>query len=626
MLFYKYADKIGIVIKKINIKYYIAVITVIYLLVIALLIYMHFGMNRQFFETHLNITLSGTAKTSTTQGKNVSSLDVIFFGIKLRFSDAMPLTIESSNGLMSNLFIMEYHKNRNSIDLIFTNGFKINISGDAENGFLIQSGSRLNGEITRIILSFDTDGHGTLLSSSNFPIFGYRNNNDSLHFLTALGNDSTIDVKQKEISLFPDSDDVFKIAVLKAKEGLNDPNTFWLAKNKPDILQRSIDEDTTEQMFAENAFRVWRIDRLNRNNGTWLNKNRQYVYSKEVVSALASEVIRRRSVSINQWIFRLGERNTSIRYLETALVNGNLLAAYTQSQERDIELMQEITSRIRREDASIFLFNDLVNTITNSGPFYLLQELFLLAEKFDIESSDIKTAIGVASAYLDFAIINMEREVSLERFNTIVDTIILNRLILNENGLFIAITGDRSESLYTARIAALFIKAASITERPILERIGSKLMHSIILLMDSAGFSPEYIYADRKSIKNTEGRIEPEYLYPALSIARYMPTVKSLINYFSPGTWIATCASSINIVKPDNTRVTLETTFPAGETEYIIIHGIPRVSRVLLYGDNWEPSANFEWSNTGWTYNTEAQALFIKLQHRQEKETIEIFF
>ena len=612
-------------IKKISIKYYIIVIPVIYLLVIALLIHMHFGMNKEFSETYLDIKLSGTAKTSNNQEKNVSSLDVIFSGIKLRFSDAMPLIIEKSNGLMSNLSIMEYHKNSDSIDLIFTDDFKINISGDAENGFLIQPDSMFNGEIIRMVISFDTDSHGTLLSSYNFPIFGYKNSN-SLYFLTAFGSDSVIDVKQKEITLFPDNSDAFKISVLKAKEGLNDPNTFWLANNRPDILQRSINEDTAEQMFAESAFRVWRIDRLNRSNGTWLDKNRQYVYSREVISALGSEVVRRRSVAINQWIFRMGERNTNIRYLETALVNGNLLAAYTQTQERNIELMQEITSRIRRNDVSIFLFNDLVNTITNSGQLSLVQELFLMAEKSDIESSDIKTAIGIASAYLEFAIIDIEREVSLQRFNTIVDTIILNRLILNDNGLFMVITGDRSESLYTAKIAAIFRKAASITERPILERIASRLMHSTILLMDNTGFSPEYIYVDRKNIKSTEGRLEPEYLYPALSIARYMPKIKPLINYFSPGTWIATCAESINIIKPDDTRVTIETTFPPGETEYIIVHNIPRVSGVSLYGNNWGASSNFEWSNTGWTYNTEAQALFIKLQHRQERETIEIFF
>ncbi|MCL2792891.1 MAG: hypothetical protein FWD87_07350 [Spirochaetaceae bacterium] len=615
--------------KKNNKKYYI--IPAIYLLVIILLVSRHFGANNQFLENHLNIILTGTTKSANkSHAENVLSLDVIISSIKFSFSDSMPLQIESNNGIISNFYIIGYQKNDNGVDLFFTDDFKINIAQtDTENGFTISPQTiafdNTNGGIKKIAISFDIDRSKTLFPSSIFPVFGYTNDG-AIYFLTAGGNYSTIDIRQKEIALLPDSNNNFAITISKAKEGLKDPNTFWLAKNKPDILQRDIEEDIAEQLFADNAFRGWRIDRLNRTEGRWLDKNRQLVYSREILSALGSEVVRRRAVAINQWIVRLAERNNDIRYLETALVNGNLFLAHLQSQERNIAFVQEITSRIRRNDPSVFLIDDLVKTIVNNGPFSLAQELFLMAERFDIKSLDVKMAIGVASAYLDFVFINIESETSLKRFNTIVDTIILNRLVINEDGLFLTIAEDRSESFYTAKVATLFRKAAKITERPILERIGSRLVHSIILLMDETGFLPEYIYVDERGIKRTEGRLEPEYIYPALSIARYMPSIRPLIDYFSPGAWIATCADSINIIKPDDTRVTIETTFPIGETEYIVVQGIPLVSRMLLHGINWSPSLGFEGQATGWTYNSETQTLFIKLQHRQEKETIEIFF
>ena len=618
--------------KKIGKKYYI--IPTLYILIISLLVYMHFGVKKQFSESYLYITLSGTAKSSNkNHEKNILSLDVTIYGIKFCFSNSTPLKIESSNGTVSRLFITGYQKNSNSIDLFFTDNFKINISTQKgrETGFIIKPESSsftgaggANGGIKKISISFDVDKRGTLFRSSNFPIFGYKTDG-SIYFLTAVGNDSTIDIKQKEISLLPYRNN-FAITISESEKGLEDPNTFWLAKNNTDILQKSNDEDIAEQLFIDNAFKGWRIDRFNREDGKWFNKNKQPVYSKEVVSALGSELVRRRAVAVNQWIFRLADsRNSDAKYLETALINGNLFPAYSHRQEQDIAIIQEITAKIRRNDISVFLIDDLVKIIVNSGPYSLIQELFVMAEKFNIESPDIKTVIGVASAYLDFVFINMEKETSLKKFNTIIDTM-LNRLIINEKGLFIIMTGDRSESFYTAKVATLFKKAADITERPILERIANMLAHSIILLADEAGFLPEYIYIDKKNIKRYEGKIEPEYLYPALPSAKYMPSIMTLINYFSPGTWIATCAESVNIVKTEDNKFNIETTFPVNETEYIIVQGIPQVSRMILYGVNWSSTPDFERYYTGWTYNSETQALFIKLQHRQEKEIIEIFF
>ena len=612
--------------KKIGKKYFI--IPVLYFLIIILLVYLHFGVKQQFSESYLYITLSGTAKSSSKNyEKNISSLDVNIYGIKLCFSNSMPLKIENKNGAVSKLFITGYLKNTNSIDLFFTDNFKITISTQKgkENGFLIKPESTFNGEIKKITISFDVDKKGTLLRSSNFPVFGYKNG-DPVYFLTALGNDSAIDIKQKEISLLPNKGNNFVITVSEFEKGLEDPNTFWLAKNYANLLEKNADEERAEQLFVDNAFKGWRIDRLNREEGKWLNKNKQSVYSKEIVSALGSELIRRKAVSVNQWILRLAERNNQEKYLETALINGSLVPAYTQRQEQDIATIQEITAKIKRNDISVFLIDDLVKIIINSGPYSLIQELFIMAEKFNIESPDIKTVIGVASAYLDFVLINVEKETSLKKFNKIIDTVILNGLIINDKGLFMIVTGDKSESFYTAKVSTLFKKAADITERPTLERIGNRLAHSLILLADEAGFLPESVYVDKKSVKKYEGKLEPEYLYPALQSAKYMPSIISLISYFSPGSWIATCAEKVNIIKTEENKFYIETTFPVNETEYIIVQGIHQVSKMSIYGVSWSSATDFERYYTGWTYNPETQTLFIKLQHRQEKETIEIFF
>ena len=612
--------------KKFNKKYYI--IPTVYLLIIMLLVYLHFGLKKQFSESYLYITLSGTTKSSSKNyEKNVSSLDVIIYGIKLSFSNSLPLKIENSNGTISKLSITGYQKNNNSIDLFFTDDFKINISTQKgkETGFLIKTESNSDWKIKKVLISFDIDKRGSLLKSSSLPIFGYKTGG-SVYFLAVLGNGSNIDIKQKEISLLPDKGNSFTIAFSEAEKGLEDPNTFWLAKNT-DILQKNKNEDIIEQLFIEKAYKGWRIDRFNRDQGKWLDKNNQLIYSKEIVSALGSELVKRKSVAANQWIFRLAEsKNSEIKYLETALINGNLFPAYRQMQEKDITIIEEITAKIKRNDISVFLIDDLVKIITDRGPYSLIRELFSMSEKINIESVDIKTATGIASAYLDFVSINMEKETSLKKLNTIIDTIILNRLIINENGLFMVITGDKAESFYTAKVSALFKKAADITERPILGRIANKLIQPIISLADEFGGLPEFIYIDKKRLKDSEGKIAPEYIYPALQSIKYMPMIITLKDYFSPGTWLATCANNVNIIKTSDNKFTIETTFPVEEIENIIVQGIPQVSKTSLYGVSWSPAPDFEKYYTGWIYNSESQTLFIKLQHRQEKEVIEVFF
>ncbi len=611
---------------KISKKYYI--IPILYIIIIILLVYMHFGVKKQFSENYLYITLSGTTKSSSKEyEKNILSLDVIIHGIKLVFSNSTPLKIEDSNGLISKFYITGYQKNDSSIDLFFPENFKINIAAikGNENGFLIKLESAPGKRLKKAIIPFDVDKKGTVLKSANFPIFGYKTE-ESVYFLTTMDDDSIIDIKQKEITLLPNKNNSFALNISEAEKGLQDPTSFWLAKNT-DLLQKNINEITVEQQFVDNSYKGWRIDRFSQEQGKWFDKDRQPIYSKEIASALGSELIRRRAVAANQWIFRLAEaRNSEVKYLETALINGNLAPAYRQMQEKDAAAIEEITTKIKQNNISVFLIDGLVKIITDRGPYSAIQELFAMAEKINIESIDVKTAIGLASAYLDFVFINMEKEISLKKFNTIVDTIILNKFIINDKGLFMIVMGDKSESLYTAKVAVLLKKAAKITERPVLENIGNRLAHSLILFTDELGLLPESIYADKKGVKNSEGKIEPEYIYPALISAQYMPAVRTLKDYFFPGTWIATCASSVNAVKTSDNKFNIETTFPIGETENIIIQGIPSVSRILFYGVNWNSASDFERYYTGWVYNSETQTLFIKLQHRQEKEIIEISF
>ena len=294
-------------------------------------------------------------------------------------------------------------------------------------------------------------------------------------------------------------------------------------------------------------------------------------------------------------------------------------------QSRDLALINDITLKIRNNDKTVFRIKNLVQLITDRGPYSLIQELFLAAEKLDIDSLDMETAAGVASAYLDFAFYNIERDLSIEKLNMIINQKLLDKAVMVDNRLYLIKERDKSDILFTVKTAELFKKAGEVSERPVLKQIGGKLISAVLSLAGNDGFVPETLYIGNNGITGMEGFIEPEYIYPALESAEYLPRINSLKNQTSPGTWIASC-SKIEGFKNNGDSISIETSFPADETENIIIQGIQSVSGVKLYGVNWNTAADFEKYYAGWVYSSETQTLFLRLRHRQEKETVIIDF
>ncbi|MDX9800264.1 MAG: hypothetical protein RBT69_02875 [Spirochaetia bacterium] len=609
---------------RLNKKYYI--IPFLYISVIIFLLYLQFATSKQFSENYLSINISGSARSGSRDfEKNVSRLETSMHGIKLIFSDSSPLSINENDGTVSQPSLSGYRKNPESIDILFSGNVRLTVSAADEKGinYIIKAFLPSGKKIKNISLSFDVEKNENIIKSTNFPVFGY-NSEGKIYFFTAEGGGSSIDQKKGRITLFPGSKESFSAVISEASAAINDPWTFWLSKNAD--LETGSDDISNEKNFVELAWKNLRTVRLDTESGMWYDKNRQPVYSREIISCLGSEAFKRKEFNLNQWIFRLtGAKNSTSQYIETALINGDTQTAYRQMQSRDLELINEITLKIRNNDKTVFRIKNLVQLITDRGPYSLIQELFLAAEKLDIGKLDMETAAGAASAYLYFAEFNIEKERSIEKLNTIINQKLLDKVILIDNRLYLLKEGGKSDLIFTVKTAQLFKQAGDTAERPVLKQIGSKLISAVISLSGDDGFAPETLYTGNNRITGMEGFIEPEYIYPALESAEYLPRIHSLKNQMAPGTWIATCAKVAGFSHKEGS-MSVETIFPVDETEHLIIQGIQSVSGVKLYNVNWNTAADFENYYTGWFYSSESQTLFLKLKHRQLKETIVIDF
>jgi hypothetical protein len=245
------------------------------------------------------------------------------------------------------------------------------------------------------------------------------------------------------------------------------------------------------------------------------------------------------------------------------------------------------------------------------------------------ETEDRETRLGIAVAYLDFTSLNIETELSLERFNDIIDNLILKSIKKADKGLFITdasssdSTSGTSDTLFTLKAADCLVKSMNYNTRPVLNQIGKKLISSILQFSNSEGYLPDKIIIRNSKVSNTTGFVEPEKAYMYIGDYSYLPRIVSLKNELNPGSWIATCAENVEI----NTlpgEITIKTSFPVGAVEYIIIQGVPTVKGFKLYGKDWVSDPSFERYSAGWVYQEENKTALIKLQHKTETEEITI--
>ncbi len=608
----------GINIKK---KYYI--IPVVYIGIISLLIYMQFSTTSEFTDNISAIQITGeTRASSTDRATAVTSLQINIHGFILPLSSKTPIIITTLDDNKTRLFVKGYTKTDSGMEIYLTDNIRlrIDISGKEAKEFRITavfpSG---NQSIKSATLNYRLLNPEDLSASNTFPVFSFSEG--GRFFFTSASPGSEVDSREGKIRVLPDSESNICISVKEAEKGIADPYSYWFSRSMID--KDTSDSEAVISEFIDKGYSGWKISRFNRQTGKWKTHDGLEVYNSEVISALASESFKRNEFRLNSWLFNASRViNKDTHLLEASLANGNLINTYAEFQKQDVELINRISSLIKGQDTSVFLIKDLIKIIVDRGPYSLTQELFQMAES-SYEKADREIKLGIAKAYLDFTALNIEPELSLKRFNSIIDNLVLSHIVKTEKGLFIAGPSETSDTVFTLNAADCLISSSEYSDRPVISTIGKKLITTLLQFSNSEGFIPEKIILKNNEVRNTVGFVEPETVYPYLNEYKYIPRIISLKNELSPGAWIATCAENVEIKNMPG-EIKIKTAFPAGSVEYIIIQGVSSVSGFQLYGKDWVSDVSFERYSAGWVYQSDTKTALIKLLHKTETEEITI--
>lgn len=107
----------------------------------------------------------------------------------------------------------------------------------------------------------------------------------------------------------------------------------------------------------------------------------------------------------------------------------------------------------------------------------------------------------------------------------------------------------------------------------------------------------------------------------------YFPHTVILGYYGTSPVWVWTCAQDVTYTKDSNGTANIRITFPMEQSHYLLFTGVPTFhSQIEIQKVMFRTDPRYEtYNSSGYSYDADQSALFIKSRHRSETELIRLF-
>ena len=91
--------------------------------------------------------------------------------------------------------------------------------------------------------------------------------------------------------------------------------------------------------------------------------------------------------------------------------------------------------------------------------------------------------------------------------------------------------------------------------------------------------------------------------------------------------WAWTSAKAISTTTDAEGTITIQTSFPAGYTHYMIINNVEPFKSIEIYDMLFRTDPRFEsYNSSGYVYDAETKTLFLKYRHKTYTEKVRLFY
>ena len=581
---------------KVPIRYYS--IPLIYLLIIAALLYGYFGRAVKIRERAGDMAITATIPARSTGSGRPDSLEVAIGDIRFD-PGSRGIVVRTIDGQNDVEKIESFRIDGTAISLRFDGGIELSLDRIGQETVL---SVRADSEVARVGLRFRNE---FTQSDPRVPVFFAGES------IAILPPESSFDKREGVLFIAPEAG-----TINFAPDGaIDSPFLVWIDR----YLSIESDPGSLVQ-FIEATYTGWTGSRYSGASASWIDVEGTYSFDEETFAMMVGESLARGGFrGLYPRILQIAQRHSeSLTHISAPLL-GNIVTRSETRQEADNQRIAEIRSLVKNGDPAVFHSEDLVPFLFDRGPYALVSELIRIATT--LESGELSPRQAVGALWFLFGVAGIDADSGIDR--SLVD--LVERLVIPH----LQIAGD---SLYVGSEVSLDTEAtirAGLLLREInepgtqLHDIGSGLLSLGLGLAGDHGFLPISASVSGRTIVPSQRMIRPEPIFAAVNESTYAPTETTLFPIEGPGVWMWSSAGAIQIDSSPS-EIVISFDFPVGFAHHFMVVGLESFESIAMFGIPWKSDPLFQNYTSGWLYSEEIKTLFVKLTHRATRERITI--
>ena len=599
-------------------------LSLLYILILFFIFFIQFKKGVPFYYEKEHLNISGRYfKNKDGKEELLLPLHITSNGLLIFITEQSPVMAKYENNGIEELKIESYNIKDSIFSLIFENGSVLNFS--TNDRYIKNSDEKIEAlnitchlaqGIEELYIPYKLTQSARLEKNGNNFFVQYKNKSFTFSKLLEDNQGSLIgQEKSTPFISFSKNDTFVSYHTHLTKESLKLENLLTNTMASKEKYENNLNECV--DIFLKSLE----------------NQIRSRRHTEKTLVSLVAENGKRGffNKTIEEYPILLLPRNK--RSFLSSIYYGGLIDSYRIKLIEDDEEVKSIKSKLDNKDYSLFEHNSLIPFLINRGKYNLFNEILDFIETIDEKNMTALQLANILQFSIDYKNI-YKGERNIEAITKRCEKAVFEKLFAIDDMLYIYTKENIINSLDTFIIAKRLIHYGNETRSEFIKSTGYLLFNSLYSFTQDPSFFPSSFTVKQDENKkeglmaNDTLIIEADSLYNIFFPENTWYTHEiSVVNEESRNIFALTCAKDVRIKKNDPKVMTFDFTFVKGETHYVILQGIERFNDIKIHDIHFRTDPHFEtYNSSGYVYNQDTKTLYLKLKHRNEVETVELYF
>ncbi|MDA3948095.1 MAG: hypothetical protein PF508_02625 [Spirochaeta sp.] len=603
------------------------ILPILYVGVIFGLLFLQFSGRLTVRQTIAGLEFTGTLIAGADEtSQEITAARIAYEGIRFSFSESEPVVVANDDGADARVFPERYEIEEQELRITFSDGSVMRfIVSESENPELhiipmpTNEWPRDGQLVVPYRLAADSEAAEPDPNNPEIQEIAF----DERRFFLSAPPRTAFDTTQNQL-VIPLSAGSQMVRYAEVTSEVD--NVIEAAFSDGERQIGAVRYEQTMSDYLDLAYFGWATERFNGGSGTWRMRDGGPRFSENILTAYLAEAWRRNDYpgAFNQ-MRRAADLHPQEVGFQSTVFLGNLRTVSAQTLAANAERTARLSSRIAAGDPTVFRDEDLIPFAAHGGSEALYEQVLDYAEIVDFRTVGIPAAVGMLVAAADIEYPSPAAREATRRFLAIVEERIFPAVRRFDEFFFLETAQGEVDVYWSIRAGQLVEMIGREQDDELYVTVGRNLVMSGLQLADPQGFLPAFLYFNETGIQRREGSFGPERLYSVFTDNPWYPRRISLYEELGAGSFIWTIANFTRVdIGEEQFSFRLE--YPANQTHYIIMQGIPAFDSMQLFGLQWRNDLSFESYIKGRHYEASTETLMIKYTDNSTAEEILLYY